>query len=81
MYHMINIYTKCFKRETLVRKPHGKEKERMINDILRNKELFKGNILNDKKHMIWLDAVLVEDIRKLIYKNQLTRENLEKILS
>jgi hypothetical protein len=66
-------------QEGLTSKPSDKEQEEIINQIVANPELFNKSFTALQGRYGWLDIITYEDIKSLIRKQALTRENLSKI--
>jgi len=56
------------------------DKDQILNDILDNQDLFKGEQYSKLKNKLnWMDAGIYNDVRLLIRKNQLNKQNLNVI--
>jgi len=77
-----NKCTSCAISESLVAQPNGAEKEKMIDDIIKYSFMFKQNISisNMRFVMPWMDAVLLEDIRRLLKNKQFDRAHIATCL-
>jgi len=76
-------------KEHLVIRPSKKQLNNMIDQVMQYRNLFDTQYIKNKPDldmytirkvkMPWLDAILYEDIRRLVHAKQLTRQNLRKI--
>jgi hypothetical protein len=56
------------------------DKDQILNDILDNQDLFKGEqYLKLKNKFNWMDAGIYNDVRLLIRENQLNKQNLNVV--
>jgi hypothetical protein len=77
---VIVVYFLCKCRtEGLTNKPSKEQKQYMLNQMLNHKELFSTSLENTKNKLPWVDAVVYEDVRSLIYKNRFDKNNLGNI--
>ena len=78
---LVYNYIKCGKREHLVNRPDNGQRERMADQIMRNKNVFlKTDLSVIQSQMPWMDAVVYEDVRGLIRGGKLNGENLNRVL-
>lgn len=69
-------------KEGLLNRPNPDEKRKIIEDVMKHKDSFLSEkFTNLKKKMPWLDNVTSEDIFKLVKNNQLTEDNIAKVVS
>lgn len=76
------IYKWVSKEGFLNRRPTKDQKEKYIDTILSNKEMFEANTHIDdaKSKFPWMDPVLFNDIKQLLRKSKLTKESISKYL-
>lgn len=69
--------------EGLVSRPNVLHRESMASDVLQNKHIFQNdklNITQIRHRMPWMDAVVFEDLRKLVRENKFAKENIYNVL-
>ena len=72
--------SKC---EGLVSRPTKENRERMTSYVMQNKDIFTNNqmdVSSIRTVMPWMDAVVVEDLRKLVRENRFDKKNIYQVL-
>ena len=70
---------KC--KEGLVSRPLGATRQKYINDILNNKNMFdkRHTYYSAREKMPWLDAIIYEEVRHLARQNNLNKNSLNTV--
>jgi len=85
---IVAVLAKYMKRmaysEHLTVRPNGRQKELMVNQVLKEKHLFENGRaeIPDIRHIMpWMDAIVYEDLRILSRENKFNKKNVSRVLS
>lgn len=81
--YLVCVFINYKQTESLTTRPNNEEKNGMISEVMKHADLFRnaGNLELARNEMPWMDAIVYEDLRRLMSRNKFNKSDIANVLT